>query len=70
MGPRARAAARALAAKPRGAMAAARQLLRSGGGATRAEVIARIDEEAAEFSRRLKSPEAAAAFAAFMSRKK
>lgn len=66
----ARTAARALAAKPRGAMAAASRLLRSGSGVTRAEVVARIEEEAEEFSRRLASPEAAAAFAAFMSRKK
>ena len=66
----ARKAARALAAKPREALAAARRLLRSGAGVTREEIIARIDEEAAEFARRLASPEAAAAFAAFMSRKK
>ena len=66
----ARDAARALAAKPRGAMAAARRLLRSGAGVSRAEIIARIDDEADEFAARLASPEAAAAFAAFMSRKK
>lgn len=68
--PRARDAARSLAAKPREALAAARRLLRSGAGVTREEIIARIDDEAAEFARRLASPEAAAAFAAFMSRKK
>lgn len=67
---KAREAACALAAKPREALAAARRLLRSGAGVTREEIIARIDEEAAEFARRLASPEAAAAFAAFMSRKK
>ncbi len=62
--------ARALAGKPRGALAAARALLRSGSVTTRDEVGARIDEEAAEFGRRLTSPEAAAAFAAFLSKKK
>jgi hypothetical protein len=33
-------------------------------------VLTRIAEEAKEFARRLASPEAAAAFAAFMTRKK
>lgn len=64
------AAAQAVAAKPRGAMAAARRLLRTGHVTSREEVLTRIAEEATEFSRRLASPEAAAAFAAFMSKKK
>ena len=63
-------AAQALAAKPQGALAAARRLLRSGHVTTREEVLTRIAEEAKEFSRRLASPEAKAAFAAFMSKKK
>lgn len=63
-------AARALAAKPRAALAAARRLLRSGHVTTRAEVLARIDAEVEEFAARLASPEAAAAFAAFVGRKK
>ncbi len=66
----ARDTARALAAKPRAALAAARRLLRDVPGAGRAEILARIEEEAAEFARRLASPEAAAAFTAFVSRKK
>lgn len=66
----AREAARALAAKPRGALAAARRLLRDVPGCGRAEILARIEAEAAEFGARLSSPEAAAAFAAFAGRKK
>jgi len=34
------------------------------------EIVARIDEEAAAFKTRLQSPEAHAAFQAFMTRKK
>ena len=66
----ARGLARALAAKPRAALAASRRLLREAIGVDRAAVIARIDAEAEEFAARLASPEAAAAFSAFMSRKK
>ncbi len=68
--PTAMAAARALAAKPREALAIARRLLRSGHVTSRDEVLDRITEEAKEFSHRLASPEAAAAFAAFLSKKK
>ena len=68
--PAAMEAATALAAKPRGALAAARRLLRSGHVTSREDVLTRIAEEAKEFARRLASPEAAAAFAAFMTRKK
>ena len=64
------AAAETLAAKPRQALAAARRLLRTGHVTSREEVLTRIAEEAKEFSRRLASPEAAAAFAAFMGKKK
>lgn len=63
-------AAQALAAKPRQALAIARRLLRSGHVTTTEDVLTRIAEEAKEFSRRLASPEAAAAFAAFMGKKK
>jgi enoyl-CoA hydratase/carnithine racemase len=62
--------ARRLAAKPRAALAASRRLLREVPGCGRAEILARIDAEADEFAARLASPEAAAAFAAFVSRKK
>lgn len=68
--PAALTAARALAAKPSGALRAARRLLRSGHVSSRDEIVDRIHEEAAEFSRRLASPEAAAAFAAFAAKKK
>jgi hypothetical protein len=34
------------------------------------EIVTRIDDEAEEFKARLKSPEAQAAFMAFMSRKR
>lgn len=64
------AAARALAAKPRGALAVARRLLRDQAGVSRAEVLTRIAVEADAFAERLASPEAAAAFAAFLSRRK
>ncbi|MCE1234995.1 MAG: crotonase/enoyl-CoA hydratase family protein [Hyphomicrobiales bacterium] len=66
----ARETARALAAKPRAALAASRRLLRDVPGCGRAEILARIEEEAREFAARLASPEAAAAFAAFAARKK
>lgn len=59
------AAARALAAKPRQALALARRLMRG----DPADVFARIDEEAALFADRLRSAEAQAAFRAFMARK-
>lgn len=53
-----------LAAKPRAAMAATRRLVRGDTG----PLMARIDEEAQAFARAMVSPEAAAAFAAFMSK--
>jgi enoyl-CoA hydratase/carnithine racemase len=59
-------AAREIAALPREAVAASRQLMR---GAP-AEFISRIDEEAALFKMRLKSAEARAAFEAFLHRKR
>jgi enoyl-CoA hydratase/carnithine racemase len=59
-------AAREIAALPSEALAATRRLLRGSPD----EAIRRIDEEAAEFKRRLASPEAKAAFEAFVSRKK
>jgi enoyl-CoA hydratase/carnithine racemase len=59
-------AAREIAALPPEAVSASRQLLR---GAP-AEFISRIDEEAALFKTRLKSPEARAAFEAFLQRKR
>src|SRR5262249_61744965 len=59
-------AAREIAALPAQALAATRRLLRGSPD----EVVARIDEEAAEFKRRLASPEARAAFEAFLARKK
>lgn len=68
--PTARETARALAAKPRAALAAGRRLLREVPGCGRAEILARIEAEAAEFATRLASPEAAAAFAAFAARKR
>ena len=68
--PAAMAGAQALAAKPRQALAVARRLLRTGHVTSREEVLTRIAEEAKEFARRLASPEAAAAFAAFMGKKK
>ncbi len=58
-------AAAALAAKPPQALKIARDLIRKG----RPDVAARIDEEAALFAERLKSPEAMAAFQKFMARK-
>lgn len=64
------ATAEALAAKPRGALAASRRLLRDAPGYTMADVLARIEAEADEFAARLASDEAKAAFAAFFARKK
>jgi enoyl-CoA hydratase/carnithine racemase len=66
----ARTAADGLAAKPAAALAAARRLLKSGAPTSRDEVLARIDLEAEEFARRLASPDAAAAFAAFLARRR
>jgi enoyl-CoA hydratase/carnithine racemase len=59
-------AALAIAALPPQAAAASRRLMRG----SVAEIDKRIDEEAEEFKARLKSPEAQAAFMAFMSRKR
>lgn len=57
-------AARVLAAKPREAMAIARDFVRG----PRAPVIERIEEELRQFKQRLSSKEARAAFQAFMTR--
>ena len=59
------AAAVRLANKPPEALRLARRLLKADPGATRA----RIDEEAALFSERLRSPEAVAAFQAFLGKR-
>lgn len=56
--------AQRLAAKPRAAMRATRRLLRG----DRGPLMARIDEEARAFAAAMKSPEAMAAFAAFMNK--
>jgi enoyl-CoA hydratase/carnithine racemase len=53
-----------LAAKPRGAIAASRRLIRGDVDV----ILARIDEEARAFEAALKSDEARAAFMAFMSK--
>jgi enoyl-CoA hydratase/carnithine racemase len=58
--------AKALAAKPRQALLAARRLIRGDEGA----VLARMDEETQLFAAALRSPEAQAAFMAFMKRSK
>ena len=55
-----------LAAKPRQALAATRKLIRG----DRKELLARIDEEAQEFGRRMVSDEARQVFTAFMNRAK
>lgn len=60
------AAARNIAAKPPDALRIARDLMRG----SRADLVARIEEEIAHFSARLRSAEAREAFMAFMSRKK
>jgi enoyl-CoA hydratase/carnithine racemase len=63
---RALAAARAIAALPPEGVRASRRLLRG----SQDEIVARIDAEAEAFKQRLTSPEAQAAFAAFLSRKR
>lgn len=60
----AREAAVALAKKPPQALQISRDLIRG----KRADILARIDEEAGHFAERLKSPEAQAAFMAFMTK--
>jgi len=62
----ARKAAQKIAALPPDALRAARRQMRG----PPEEIVARIDAEAAEFRERLASPEAQAAFAAFLGRKK
>lgn len=57
--------ARAIAALPPEAVITARRLMRG----SAEEIVARIDEEAEAFKRRMGSPEAQAAFAAFLNRK-
>jgi enoyl-CoA hydratase/carnithine racemase len=59
-------AAQRIAALPPEAVAASRALMRGAPDA----IVQRMDEEAAEFKRRLKSPEARQAFEAFLARKK
>ena len=59
-------AARRLAAKPRQALAASRRLIRG----DRREVLARMDEESAEFAKRMVSDEARQVFLAFMGKSK
>ena len=59
-------AAREIAALPAEAVAASRRLMRGSPD----EIVARIDEEVALFKQRLQSPEARAAFEAFLSRKR
>jgi enoyl-CoA hydratase/carnithine racemase len=58
-------AAKRLAAKPPEALAIARLLLRG----SVPEILARIDQEAVAFERRLKSPEAREAFEAFLEKR-
>lgn len=58
-------AAKAIAAKPRQAVASAKRLLKGDPG----PVLRRIEEEAAAFSERLKSGEARTAFEAFFARR-
>ena len=59
-------AARAIAALPRESVLTAKRLMRG----SREEIVARIDEESTIIRARLRSPEARAAFEAFMARKK
>jgi enoyl-CoA hydratase/carnithine racemase len=59
-------AAREIAALPPEGVAISRRLMKGSPD----EIVARIDEEAAEFKRRLQSPEARKAFEAFLARKK
>ena len=58
--------ARVLAAKPRNAVAATRRLIRG----DRDAILARMDEEAREFARAMRSDEAKAAFTAFLAKSK
>ena len=60
----ARAAAQALTKKPPGALHMTKALMRD-----RDTLLARMRQEGALFAERLKSPEAAAAFAAFLQRR-
>jgi enoyl-CoA hydratase/carnithine racemase len=60
------AAARTIAALPPQGVVASRRLMRG----SAEEIVRRIDDEAEAFKARLKSPEAQAAFMAFMTRKK
>ncbi|MGQ0531979.1 MAG: enoyl-CoA hydratase-related protein [Caulobacteraceae bacterium] len=62
--PRARAAAQTLAGKPPESMRLTKKLMRD-----REALLARLREEGEIFAERLKSPEAAAAFAAFLSKR-
>ena len=59
-------AAKRIAALPAEAVAVSRKMMK----AAPETIVARMDEEAEEFKRRLKSPEAKAAFEAFLRRKK
>jgi len=59
-------AANEIAALPAEAVAASRRLMRGPPD----EIVARIDEEVALFKQRLQSPEARAAFEAFLNRKR
>lgn len=59
-------AAREISNLPPEGVLASRRLMRG----TREEIIARIDEEAEQFNARLRSPEARAAFVAFLERKR
>ena len=62
--PRARAAAQTLASKPPQSMRLTKKLMRD-----REALMARMQEEGAHFAERLRSPEAAAAFAAFLQKR-
>lgn len=62
--PRARAAAQTLASKPPQSMRLTKKLMRD-----REALMARMQEEGAIFAERLRSPEAAAAFAAFLQKR-
>jgi enoyl-CoA hydratase/carnithine racemase len=61
---RALAAAKALAARPLGSLIATKRLMRDSQA-----ILGQMDREIAEFGKRLKSPEAAEAFAAFAQRR-
>jgi enoyl-CoA hydratase/carnithine racemase len=62
--PRARAAAQTLASKPPQSLRLTKKLMRD-----REALLARMNEEGAIFAERLRSPEAAAAFAAFLTKR-